>query len=495
MAKNPTGRDVKTRIPDLRGLREFSESTDRETPVAFVGREEQIGALKRDLEARFRQRQGWEGPGFPPAWEGATWLFQGAPGAGKTALLRHLKNLKVNGRAVRVCLIDDEADLHDDFRLKRKIAEAFVPGSAAKMVGTDTTQTGKGAKVGGGVSGFGTRLEGSADASKGRSEQRAGLTWEDFANKEKSQSSSPLLLLFDEAQALEDRAGPQLRWLHKGEHGLPIIPVFGGLAWTKERFGELGISRFSGGRVHTLEALSEGDCKEVVQAFFSIFRVVGSEQEREEWAKTIARESMGWPQHLHAGLQGLAEALAEAGGVLEGTDRPKALKGVADRRQEYYEARISSFERNFHEVRFLAAALVAYMHKKESGRPSTMRLGAAIDRGHVQRLALDWPGMNLEEDDPDLALPEGVSGKDLVRAMVHAGIFHKGENGMLHVPIPSFADHLCSKLDWLAARSGESPQKDPRNFASVIRARIEPPGGVDLELPPRDHGREPPSFD
>ena len=35
----------------------------------------------------------------------------------------------------------------------------------------------------------------------------------------------------------------------------------------------------------------------------------------------------------------------------------------------------------------------------------------------------------------------------------------------------------------------------PRNLASAIRARIASLGGVDLELPPRGPGREPPSFD
>ena len=35
----------------------------------------------------------------------------------------------------------------------------------------------------------------------------------------------------------------------------------------------------------------------------------------------------------------------------------------------------------------------------------------------------------------------------------------------------------------------------PRNLASAIRERIAPLGGVDLELPPRGPGREPPSFD
>ena len=35
----------------------------------------------------------------------------------------------------------------------------------------------------------------------------------------------------------------------------------------------------------------------------------------------------------------------------------------------------------------------------------------------------------------------------------------------------------------------------PRNLAGAIRARTAPLGGVDLELPPRGPGREPPSFD
>ena len=35
----------------------------------------------------------------------------------------------------------------------------------------------------------------------------------------------------------------------------------------------------------------------------------------------------------------------------------------------------------------------------------------------------------------------------------------------------------------------------PRNLAKAIRGRIVPLGGVDLELPLREPGREPPSFD
>ena len=47
----------------------------------------------------------------------------------------------------------------------------------------------------------------------------------------------------------------------------------------------------------------------------------------------------------------------------------------------------------------------------------------------------------------------------------------------------------------LILRDAVGRRKPPQNLASAIRARIAPLGGVDLELPPREPGREPPSFD
>jgi len=35
----------------------------------------------------------------------------------------------------------------------------------------------------------------------------------------------------------------------------------------------------------------------------------------------------------------------------------------------------------------------------------------------------------------------------------------------------------------------------PENLYAAIRRRIEPLGGVELELPPREKGRDPPTFD
>ena len=44
-------------------------------------------------------------------------------------------------------------------------------------------------------------------------------------------------------------------------------------------------------------------------------------------------------------------------------------------------------------------------------------------------------------------------------------------------------------------RDAVGRKADSRNLASIVRSHFGPDNGVDLELPPREAGREPPSFD
>ena len=80
---------------------------------------------------------------------------------------------------------------------------------------------------------------------------------------------------------------------------------------------------------------------------------------------------------------------------------------------------------------------------------------------------------------------------------------------MASITIRNLDDDVKARLRARAADNGRSLEEEarlilrgavgrsnpPRNLASAIRARIAPLGGVDLELPPREPGREPPSFD
>ena len=81
---------------------------------------------------------------------------------------------------------------------------------------------------------------------------------------------------------------------------------------------------------------------------------------------------------------------------------------------------------------------------------------------------------------------------------------------MASITIRKLDDRLKSRLRVRAAQHGRSMEEEareilraglasekrqPGNLYELIRRRIEPVGGVDLELPPRHAIREPPRFD
>ena len=80
---------------------------------------------------------------------------------------------------------------------------------------------------------------------------------------------------------------------------------------------------------------------------------------------------------------------------------------------------------------------------------------------------------------------------------------------MASITIRNLDDDVKSRLRLRAAGSGRSMEEEARlilrdavgrrpssnNLANIIRTRFGPSKGVDLELPPRNAGREPPSFD
>ena len=466
-----------------RRLQAFAGDRTRGKPVLFAGRKDQVNFLKDRLEDLSEKWYDRNLRGKQAPWKGETVIVQGAPGAGKTALLDHLETLEFEVRwtgkmtPVTVCYIEDKSVLEDKDLFEQTIADAWIPGAGARMAATTTRMQGKAVKGHTNASantGF-TKLEAgiAAEGSEETSATESDLHFSDVIKDVRGDPEKypPMLLMIDEAQALKSEAGNQLFRLYEGLHKLPIIPVYGGLAWTAERLArpDIGISRLGKGCVHTLEALSKDECGEVVDAFYTEYHIIGTPEEKEWWKNELVERSQGWPQHLQGGLAALAWELGK-----EEVDRRldkarKNKKTVFDEeeriRHEYYDARISSFELNYHELPHLAAAVVAYLGKDNSGQLDLMVLGDALDRGYVKQLALKWPKMNLQEEDVRLILPEGLAGKDFVRAMFYSGIFHKGKHGVLHVPIPSFARYLCSELDWLAGKSGETPQPDPPETA------------------------------
>ena len=80
---------------------------------------------------------------------------------------------------------------------------------------------------------------------------------------------------------------------------------------------------------------------------------------------------------------------------------------------------------------------------------------------------------------------------------------------MASITIRNLDDDVKTRLRVRAARHHRSMEEEARlilreavarkpssrNLAEIIRSHFGPANGVDLELPPREVGREPPSFD
>ena len=85
-----------------------------------------------------------------------------------------------------------------------------------------------------------------------------------------------------------------------------------------------------------------------------------------------------------------------------------------------------------------------------------------------------------------------------------------GDSVIASIIVRNLDEGLKRRLRIRAARNGRSVEDEvlailqtelnpqpaaPKNLATAIRARFEPLGGVELDLPPRDPRRNPPRFD
>ncbi len=116
--------------PDLEGLAKFVEMGDRRWTPFFVGREERITVAERFCAETLSlaKRREW-------VVEGATRVLQGAPGAGKTAILSELKRRwKRKRRTAPVAVGVDAADLAGPARIAINIAEAVRSGNSGEWL-------------------------------------------------------------------------------------------------------------------------------------------------------------------------------------------------------------------------------------------------------------------------------------------------------------------------------------------------------------------------
>ncbi len=373
--------------------------------------------------------------------DGTIFLIQGAPGAGKTALLAECAK-RAKEKGWKTAHISTRA-LHD-------------PSALAKDLGVPyETQITKSKSTGFSVV---FSIVGGRKARE-RTQVYSGKDIGDILRAESGERG--LLLVLDEAQRLDivtdntlrDLTGETLKVIHNGEIGGPVVLLAGGLGTSEMVFEELGISRFGGGCLVRLGRLSAASEQAVIRDWLE--KDGGAQGDMTLWIEAIARESYGWPQHIMAFVSPATQWLRENGGELSPAGLAYMTGAGQQRKEAYYAGRVGVL-----------------------GKRARIALAQLLRQQEGERVLDEWDILAAFEKYRMRTAPE-----DVLEIMLHKGVLVKTHTGDYRVPIPSMED-------WLVAHYGQPDQALPPPQQTLPRS-----GGRagDLErarLPRRDDGWE-----
>ena len=229
--------------PDFDALKKFSELTDREDTPFFGGRTDEIATVENALKRiqRRTQEDHWHPAG------GETVLFQGAPGAGKSALLYYLAKVwRSSGQNAPVVVDTESTHYVDERRLALRIAEAADPALSARLGHSAAGRSGSRADISNDIPGS---VTGSGSAESGHQAVKAPVELSlDTVKEALTESKRPVVLILDEAQDLEsfsvETVLPVISRLHTGNHGGPFLTVLAGLAYSSGVLREAALRAF-----------------------------------------------------------------------------------------------------------------------------------------------------------------------------------------------------------------------------------------------------------
>ncbi len=359
---------------------------------------------------------------------GGTMIFQGAPGAGKSALMAECMEAVRRHSAPEapwVAVDMNPGALDSPVDVIEALVEAanaeggrlreMASGTSVARVLDDLLERGRAlyrelSARGGGA--FGLAVGGRRDEGV-----RAGRA---FRKAAQLLGKYHLVVCVDEAQNTPVSVSTKgvMDCLHRDPQGIPLVAAFFGLSDTQQVLRECGLSRFARGRVVTLERLPDEDSTCAIRDILAAYGFTGTREDREVWASRLAELSQGWPQHINSVAVAACEIIRANGGRIDGALLERALASGRERKDAYYAERLAA----------------------GSGR-------AWVYRG----LALA-----AEENDDELSydriesLTEAVRGKagqamdDFLTNALHAGLLAPSRDLPDHyrIPIPSFGDYL-----------------------------------------------------
>lgn len=388
-----------------------SFAPDRGPAKYFHGRKQILNDF-REISTYSRQNK-W----------GTTFLIQGAPGAGKTALLaeceRQAQKSEWETTEISSAALWDPNELQQSLKLRR----TWKVGSGCARVG---------------ISGIG-----EADINAERSPQ----TVKNLLRGGKK----PLLLALDEAQVLgkENLIPPDqlhtvvdvLNSIHNGTLDRPVILIAAGLGTTADTFGSLGIARFATGTFVELGALD----KEAERAVLNDWLTKDGQAKGRPtaWIDAIAKEAHGWPQHILSYVKPALDQLRADNGAMTTRGLSAVLEAGYARRAAYYKQRARGLDRK----------LLHCIARSVANVPP----GSSVDRTVIMSSILQ----DYRHDDAER----------LFRRALRKGILDERDNCYV-VPVPSMHDWLVSNFARIQIKF--------RDGEHIIRHRGNRSSGMDL---------------
>ena len=428
----------------------------REAPLTgrLYGRDALLGNLARQL------KEAGEGNA-----EGASQFITGAPGSGKTALLREFADRCLKAGAVPVNVgtgfLGDRRRFIRRFLAQLRVIlaeQGHAPGLGCPRKEIRARSWRLGRLIG--LSGE-RRIETN---TRGELESIAELADE----IEHARASSgglagplpPIVVLIDEFQnaPAKSSAPPEameaaralVSELHEGQHGLLVLPIYAGLSNSREVLEALGVSRLGEGCWHPLGRIGSAEAERALDDMAGQLGLANDPHAR-DWGREAARRSSGWPHHLTSYGRGLAQ------GVLDGC-RGRALVaaalGYGDAvREQYYRRRAGPLA----DVSEAVAAALAEAFPSEDSQAAVRSLQLRIS--HLARPLLDG--------NPQVSLML----EDVWPLMLRAGLVQPTDSTGLNceIPIPTMRSYLIERWPATALPEPFAPDEAETRGGSFVR--------------------------
>ncbi|MCY3880123.1 MAG: ATP-binding protein [Rhodobacteraceae bacterium] len=405
-------------------LLKFIDSSEGAYPPVFAGRQAELEALSYAAGNTWEIFRTMDGSQLSKR----TRIIHGAPGAGKSTILRELARRLHAAPAepgqprlfytTSSAFSEDTSDIlaelenlarfdSDDWKQWLTIAASRINLSAG--VGP----------VGAGIN----PTSATHDRPRTVSELKTRLPADRW--------QAPVVLAIDEFQNITDSPHkPEvkltLQSLHEAVHGLPILLVLAGLGNTPAVARKTGLTR--GLTKIGIGCLQEEEARDLVHGWCRHFGIDPAGHEAP--LDMLAAGTEGWPRHLHFAFQALAGELVRPGvdGQLSEvhwstvTDRNRELRLNYNRSQQSPEMEDSAY---------LVAAVLDSLEKDNSK-------GGVIDS--IECRAGSGPGSRWR-------LPTGMDAGAFASHLTHQGVLQQNDLGEIVCPIPSFRSFLTKQGD------------------------------------------------